>query len=248
MYSCTVRVVALITLAAAFLGLPSLATADILVQYHLGEAGSLAAGNIPLDSSGNGHDFEYSLGAGSVSADHAPVAGSTASLSSAGYYSAENTAVLPTDNFSIGFWAKTSNTTQESTLFESCSTVPYTAGSLKIGTTNGCWYATYAGMDWIGAAAGAGQTLLADTWQHVEVTRLDGVSTLYIDGVAQTYTSTATPSAWNNLHLGTSAGGSGVYSGLVDELTISSVPEPSAVVLAACGLISLLAYAWRSRK
>jgi hypothetical protein len=31
-------------------------------------------------------------------------------------------------------------------------------------------------------------------------------------------------------------------------LTVSAVPEPGAITLLACGLVSLLAYAWRKRK
>ena len=36
--------------------------------------------------------------------------------------------------------------------------------------------------------------------------------------------------------------------GNVDNLTLSSVPEPSAVVLLITGLVALLAYAWRRRR
>ena len=51
---------------------------------------------------------------------------------------------------------------------------------------------------------------------------------------------------YNNLGLGhlTMAGSGGSF----DNLVVSNVPEPGALVLLATGLIGLLAYAWRKRK
>jgi hypothetical protein len=85
------------------------------------------------------------------------------------------------------------------------------------------------------------------TWQHLQVVRNNGVSTFYIDGVAQSHQTTAAPDTWAGPHLAVNPGGAPVFFGNIDELTISSVPEPSTIVLVAAALIGLLAYAWRKR-
>jgi autotransporter-associated beta strand protein len=202
-------------------------TSPVYAQYHLGEAGSLSGGgNIPLDVTGS-HSFLNANGpvGGNVSTDHAPVAGSTASLAlTGGFYSTDNPATLPADNFSVDVWAKTS-TVDQNTAFVYASNGGE-VGSLILANFNGNWGATYNGLDWIGAAAGEGQPIIADTWQHLQVVRSDGVSTFYIDGVAQAHQATAGFSGWTGPHLACNPGGWPTFVGNIDELTISSVAVP----------------------
>jgi hypothetical protein len=51
-------------------------------------------------------------------------------------------------------------------------------------------------------------------------------------------------------NIGTRQGGSIFFTGYLDNITIegTAVPEPSAMALAASGLVGLLAYAWRKRR
>ena len=57
------------------------------------------------------------------------------------------------------------------------------------------------------------------------------------------------PPGAKTLYIGTNSSGSRGFTGAIDEVVVSNlVPEPTALVLLATGLIGLLAYAWRKRK
>lgn len=70
---------------------------------------------------------------------------------------------------------------------------------------------------------------------------------LYVDGGATPvfdYTTKAT--AWEHNYIGFDRGsGATAY---LDNLVVTRIPEPSTLALLACGLVGLLAYAWRKRK
>lgn len=49
-------------------------------------------------------------------------------------------------------------------------------------------------------------------------------------------------------NIGARQGGSSLFTGYIDNLTVESVPEPSALILVATAVSGLLAYAWRKRR
>lgn len=73
---------------------------------------------------------------------------------------------------------------------------------------------------------------------------------LYVDGdTTAVWDYTTTSTSWDNNYIGIMADTSNVNAAKFDSITISNpVPEPSAIALLACGLLGLLAYAWRKRK
>ena len=65
-----------------------------------------------------------------------------------------------------------------------------------------------------------------------------------------TMTLATDPSAWNQLTIRQNWGNTAVTfhpEAKLDNITISQVPEPSTLALLGCGLVGLLAYAWRKR-
>ncbi len=50
------------------------------------------------------------------------------------------------------------------------------------------------------------------------------------------------------LNIGARSGGVAVFTGYIDNLTVSTIPEPSTIAILTTGLIGLLAYAWRKRR
>ncbi len=50
------------------------------------------------------------------------------------------------------------------------------------------------------------------------------------------------------LNIGARAGGVAAFTGYIDNLTISTIPEPSTLLILASGLIGLLAYDWRKHR
>ena len=100
-----------------------------------------------------------------------------------------------------------------------------------------------------------------DIFHTFQMVRENAASTdvsVYVDGIYDTTISPATGTntvsglnrldwgAAGNDQLDTSHNANARWSAV--SLTVGSVPEPSALVLLAIGLLSLLAYAWRKRK
>ena len=223
------------------------ANAALIAQYHLGESGSMSGG-LPLDSSGNGHDFLNSQNGGGIGTTGSVAApGSTVALTlpgNAGYY---GTAGFfgPSDNFEVDLWANASGQ-QAGNNFTSifASAGGFTTGTLFIGVidTSGSdnWVAFYHNEAWIGGAAGAGQPVTVGQWTHLQVQSLDGISTFYINGVASGPTVATQPIAWSGTHLGVTPGGGTAFFGAHDEVRIATIPEPASLGMLALGGLALL--------
>jgi hypothetical protein len=242
---------------AVFALRPLVANAAILAQYHLGEAGTVSGpNNLPQDSSGNGYNFQNPFGTVTVdNANFAPGIGSTASMkfSQTGFYGTSGNPTI-TNNFEVDLYAYATNPGQASAnLFSSADG---STGSLDIAVVNNGgtldWAAALNNEVWIGAVSGAGQPVTLNSWTHLQVDVINNLATFYINGVAQAGTeSTITNpfAGWGSMHLGVTPGGGSAFTGNIDELTISSVPEPSSIA-ALCGLgaMGLFIAARRRRK
>lgn len=223
----------------------SAAQADTLALYYMGETGSLGNSNLPLDSVG-GHSFLNPVGVPNVIDVTGGAPGSTKALSFSGeqgfYY--VDAGFIPTDNYRVEVWAKTEKLTGQANFFYSS---PADSG-LVIGVLNGNWVAGHAMVDWIGADSGIGQPITSGKWTRLDVERVNGVSTLYIDGVAQAGTSTVAPTNDAHLHLGLQPGGTNFFTGALDELSISQVPEPTTLTMLMLGIATALGFACSRRK
>ena len=235
----------------AFLGLVAqsqIAQATVYADWTL--TGSNVTGSgFPADSSGNGHDFQNNFGgnasfAGSVGG---PSSGSSDFNGGQGYYGTVNAGTLPTDNFVLNFWANADSLAQ-SYLLSSQNPV---VGSLQVGLDGaGNWTA------WINNAVnvnGSGSTLgtapaALNTNTQLTVTRSGGIMSLAVNGVPTGVTSSAAFPGFGSIHLAVGPGGSGPnYDGRMSDVTISSVPEPSTVMLAGLGVVGLFVAARRRR-
>ena len=216
---------------------------EILAQYHMGETGSLAPGSkSPIDMVGSHNLNNLYGGAPSVIAvtDGAP--GSTAALSFGGnggfYYTDTN--FIPADNFRIEVWAKPATVDQD------CDFLSLSGGQghINIGLFDGNWTAGHYYQDYVGGAGGAGQPASADAWTKLAFEQVKGVSTFYINDVAQSGISEYTNPTENgglSLHVGIAPNATSYFNGALDELTIStvSVPEPSVVAMLGAMLAGL---------
>lgn len=233
------------------------AAVTLFAEYHLGEAGSLGTSNRPIDSSGNGLNFTSNAGTGSTVSTSSPFApGSTAYLSTAntatnGWYVSGSPALyasLATDNFAFGIYANAAgNTTQVGDVF--C--LGGVDGAFKLSLDAAGWVASAHNTGAIGSAS----TFTPNEWVHLAVIRIDGVSTFYVNGVAQGSTSTLVP-IQNNPLISVNPGGAAGFDGLLDEARVvtfdsgesttsifnalQGVPEPSVSLLGGLGALMLL--------
>ena len=219
------------------------AAITVVHEYHLGEAGSMDANGRPQDAVGGSHFTGYvtpSMTTDTASPSPVSSAYTTDTAANGGAWGA-NFAALPTDNFAVEIWARTSNLAQGTVdLFQLNGMVN---GSLKIGVANGVWVSSYHNVAWIGAPGGTGQSISSGAWTHLAVIRDSGITSLYIDGVAQAGATNGTPTHGSNGHIGVMANAIGGFTGDLDEMRIFTfqngddpvaflnVPEPSSLAL-----------------
>lgn len=255
------RLLSIATLAAGTLAANAAVT--LVHEYHLGEAGSLAAtNNTPLDSAGSADFTNQINGANAVVASSGVFApGSTAyidtsSANNTGWYGA-NFAAVPTDNFAIGVFARAASNEvgDRGDIFAAGGASGGGAGSFKLSLANNGWGASSNGDSWIGGTNGVGGSFTANQWVHLALVRQSGTTTFYINGAAQggTYGGTPTNSA---AHISVSPGGASFFDGHIDEArlvtfsasdsttdilnTLQAVPEPSSTALLGLGAMALI--------
>ena len=230
-------------------------------QYELGEPGTIidigseiGVAQATLGSSFTNDTFGGGLAVGSV--NPSPVSSFYAidagPVSQGGNFGANHSA-FATDNFGIEMWVRTSDVSQSGSFF---GTAGSNTGSVNFLFLNGGWAATIQNVTWIGDNPNAGgntQTAVADKWTHLAVIRDGGVSTFYIDGVAQAGTSSSSSITHGTAHLGLTSGASNGFIGDYDALrlftfgdeddpvaALTLVPEPSTVALLGLGGFALL--------
>lgn len=245
-----------LVLAALF---PTFAQAAITVlrEYDLGESGSLSGG-LPIDATSNA-SFTSKVG-NTITASTAtpsPVSSTYSTFDGGSAAFGANMATVPLDNFAVEMWVRVANDAQSVGIF---SMGRRADGNLRFHVENGYWAASYKGVGWIGSdpinSPAASQAITENLWTHLAVIRRSGVSTFYIDGIAQSGTSTATPvHETGRAHIGVFNQSIAYYAGDVDDLrvftfdpvsdnpvsalSVSSIPEPSSSVLIGFGVLAL---------
>ncbi|MCW1925324.1 autotransporter-associated beta strand repeat-containing protein [Luteolibacter arcticus] len=194
-------------------------------EYHLGEAGSLGSSNKPQDDTGNGRHFSDDISGGDAgtgnAAFHPNATGSTAFLDTSnpgnqGWYSGNMYASLPTDNFAFGIFARAAENTDETRA--DVFTLGNEAGSHKLTLEGNGWSASAHNVNWIAPPGGVPDSFQANTWVHLALVRKSGVTTFYVNGVANGTFSGAAVHA--SPHLSVSPGGGSYFDGHLDEARI----------------------------
>ncbi len=210
-------------------------------EYHLGEAGSLGGSNKPQDATGNGRNFSDDINGGSatVSTTDLPpnATGSTACLDTSntsindGWYSGNMYSTLPTENFAFGIFARASSNdgAHQSDIF----TLGNVGGSQKISLEGNGWSASAHNINWIAPPGGVSGSFTPNVWVHLAIIRTGGVSTFYINGVANgTYSGPVTHAS---PHMSVSPGGGSYFDGQLDEARVVTFTagESTANIIAA---------------
>ena len=240
----------------------SQAAITLYAEYHLGESGSLGSSNKPLDSSVNGKNIGTDISGSTTTTGTSGVVapGSTTYLDTSGsgdqgwysnnLYSAAPTLVL--DNFAFGIYARAAANTAATK--GDVFTIGGSLGSFKLSLETNGWGASAHGVAWIGTADGLVGSFTADTWAHIALIRSAGITTFYINGVAQAGTISSAP-VIDTPHFSVNPSAVRYFDGHLDEARIVTftggestsnvlnalqVPETSSALLGGLGLLGLL--------
>lgn len=206
-------------------GLAGEARADVDVEawYRLGEDGLL------VDTSGNGHEFRTVIGTSAVESTHPPSATNPAGndfLGSAFYYTGGDDGgmfnpgfQLPDDNFGVEFYVKVKDLKTAGMLF--CNGAPTEKRGIEFSfdPKRGGLQSSLCGFRYVGDSYMPRE----DEWVHVAMVRDSGISTFYINGVANGDTTAddmGTPAEKEVIHVGVAPGNGQKFSGSMDELRI----------------------------
>lgn len=199
---------------------PAFADITPLHLYALGEEGSFV-NDLAQDSIGTAHFTDGNV-VGIGTNEPSPVSASYAVFNGINDYQfAADLSTVPIDNFAAELWVRVPAVNQTSGLF---ATGRREDGSLRFHLENGYWAASYKGVGWIGANAGVAPSQVAtpNVWTHLAVIRSQGISTFYINGIAQAGMLEDEPFHAANGHLAVFSGGIQSLGGHLDHIRIFS--------------------------
>ncbi|MGL5017096.1 MAG: LamG domain-containing protein [Luteolibacter sp.] len=188
--------------------------------FPLGEDGTFI-NDLVQDTVGSAH-FTDGNGLGIGTVDPSPISAKYAVFNGVNDFQfAADFSSTPVDNFAAELWVRVPAVNQTAGLL---ATGKKDDGNLRFHLENGYWAASYKGIGWIGANLGVApsQIATANVWTHLAVIRSEGVSTFYINGVAQAGTVAGTPFHGANGHLAVFSGGIQSLGGNLDHIRIFS--------------------------
>ncbi|GAA5121771.1 LamG domain-containing protein [Luteolibacter yonseiensis] len=194
------------------------ATVRETTLFPLGEDGSFV-GDLVQDTVGGKH-FTLGNKLGIETTPASPVSSHFASFNGVNDYQFQSDlTAVPSDNFAAELWVRVPDVNQTVGLF---ATGKKDDGNLRFHLEGGYWAASYKGIGWIGADFGISPSQVArpDVWTHLAVIRKQGVSTFYINGVAQVPTQAGQPFHGSNAHLGIFSGSTACLLGDLDHIRI----------------------------
>jgi autotransporter-associated beta strand protein len=220
-----------------FLTLNSTQAAPVIwAEYHLGEPGTVHEEYLmPFDSSGNDRHFPHAVGGTAQmpignSSFHPDAEGSTAYLDTTpiagGWHGVGSTfRDFPNNNFAVGIYVRapenpapfTGTGNNNPGVTRDFFVLSANQGGLKFSLEANGWGSSIDNRAWLGAANGIPGSFTPNVWVHLAVIRKEGLSTFYLDGVAQPLTSDATPNH-DAPHLAVQGGGVNFFRGHLDEL------------------------------
>ena len=199
-----------------------------VVEFRLGEAGSLDANNGPVDSalggtpSGAQNIVNAIDGTNGVAVGEAGVLApgstkylDTSNAANSGWYAASPIG-LADDNFAFGVFARAESLAgaNQGDVF----TLGGGSGAFKLSLAGNGWAASAHGVAWIGQGDGVSGSFSPRTWVHLALVRQSGTTTFYINGVANgSYGGTPSHSS---MHFCVSPGGSSYFDGMADEARV----------------------------
>lgn len=207
---------------------PAVAAITPVVEFRLGESGSLDANNGPIDSvmggtpagaqnisnaiSGTSGVFVRSAG---VFAPGSSAYLDTSNGANSGWYAASPTG-LANDNFAFGVFARAATIAGPNQ--GDVITMGGGTGSFKLSLSSNGWAASAHNVAWIGQGNGVSGSFSPRTWVHLALVRQSGVTTFYINGVASgTYSGAP---ANDYMHFSVNPGGGAYFDGLADDARV----------------------------
>jgi hypothetical protein len=217
---------------------PGMAAITPVVEFRLGEAGSLDANNGPVDSalsgtpSGAQSIVNAITGTSGVAVGEAGVLApgstkylDTSNATNSGWY-ASGPIGLANDNFAFGVFARADSLAgaNQGDVF----TLGGDGGSFKLSLAVNGWAASAHNIAWIGPDGGASGSFSPRTWVHLALVRQSGVTTFYINGVANgSYGGAPTH---GSMHFCVSPGGGQYFDGMADEARVVTFDSTDSTV------------------
>ena len=196
----------------------NLTQAAILIEayYPFGEVGSFADNNKPLDLTSNGRNYIFNLAAATISTEEtSPFSSAHYDFVREGYFDIGYNA--PEDNVGIQGWFRVSD-------FDGESSQIFGTGhegdglSIRWNTETNQFEGALGGVSLVGD----GYTAVLDTWVHLALVRDTGITTFYVNGVANGAPTPieSIPMDATEPHLGVSDGAATYFTGSIDEAAI----------------------------
>lgn len=216
----------LAAISALALG-PAEASVSLYAEYHLGEAGSLGTNQLPLDSSGSGKSLTSDIsgatatvGTTGLAAPNSSACLDTSGAGNEGWYASGRYSAAPalaTDNFAFGVFASSASmaAANQGDVF----TIGGSNGAFKLSLSSGGWAASSHNVAWIGTGGGTPGSFTANTWAHLALIRSGGVTTFYINGIAQSGTISNAP-VIDTPHMSVAPNGTSYFDGRLDEARV----------------------------
>lgn len=205
----------------------SQASVSLYAEYRLGEASSLGTNRKPQDSSGNAKHLVTDISGTNATTGSTGVAApgstfylDTSGVGNEGWFSSNlysSSPALSSDNFAFGLHVRAAANTAATRGDVFC--IGGSNGSFKISLGSNGWASSSHNVAWIGTASGSPGSFTADTWVHLALIRSGGITTFYINGVAQAGTFAGVPVIDTSL-ISVDPGGSNYFDGQLDEARI----------------------------
>ncbi len=216
----------------------TLASPVSALTYTLGENDAGAANGVALNATTNGPSSPSLTlnGTGGTYSSSVPAGGSSISAAFSGtqFYTESGQSFysgIDLANFSLSFDVMATSVTS---FHVPVSLGRYGSGSAFIYTTGSDWRFHINGA---GDQINGANSLQLNTWQHIELTRTGGTTSLFVNGSLVGSSPNFPAAVSDDFSIASAKNGSGGpdgrFIGNIDNVVMSTIPEPSAAALVA---------------